>query len=343
MAARRVVRFGLPGLDRAFADILSSAGVHLDTIPLDTPEDVAFETLSKADVYQISSAKDELGARFAAGPGLLVRCPSLQMVSTNGAGFDTVDVAACTAAGVLVANQSGANAAAVAEHTIGFLLTLVKRIGESDRRLRAPQRGFVREDLMGREVGGRTIGLVGIGHVGTKVAALSRALGMRVLATDPLLAPEEIVRRGADPVGFEDLLARSDVVSLHCPRDASTAGLFSASAFSRMKPGSLFLTTARGGIHSEAALYDALASGHLAGAGVDVWDKEPPPADHPLLSLPNVVATFHTAGVTFEARKAMAEWAAEQIVGLFKGEVPPRLVNPEALPAWKERFGGRAV
>jgi D-3-phosphoglycerate dehydrogenase len=114
--------------------------------------------------------------------------------------------------------------------------------------------------------------------------------------------------------------------------------MMNAAAFARMKRGAWFLNTARGGIHDEAALHAALVSGQVGGAGLDVWDIEPPPLDHPLLALPNVVATFHTAGVTVEARRAMAAWGAEQIVGLFRGEMPPRLVNPEALPAWRRRF-----
>ena len=114
--------------------------------------------------------------------------------------------------------------------------------------------------------------------------------------------------------------------------------MMDAAAFGRMKKGSVFVTTARGGIHDEAALLKALTSGHLMGAGVDVWDKEPPPIDHPLLKLDNVVATYHTAGVTNEARRNMATFAAEQIVGILKGEKPPRLINAEVWPAFVKRF-----
>jgi len=127
-------------------------------------------------------------------------------------------------------------------------------------------------------------------------------------------------------------------VSLHCPRDASTLRMMDAAAFARMKQGAIFVTTARGGIHDEAALCAALGSGHLAGAGLDVWDVEPPPLDHPLLALGNVVASFHTAGVTHEARRNMAAIAAEQIVGVLKGGRPPRLINPEVWPAYAARF-----
>jgi D-3-phosphoglycerate dehydrogenase len=161
---------------------------------------------------------------------------------------------------------------------------------------------------------------------------------MQVLATDPYLTEEEIGRRGAEAVKLDELLSRADIVSLHCPRDKDTLGMIDARALGRMKPGALFVTTARGGIHDEAALLQALASGHIAGAGLDVWAQEPPPLAHPLLKLNNVVASFHTAGVTHEARRNMAAIAAEQIVGTLKGGHPPRLVNPEVWPAYAARF-----
>jgi D-3-phosphoglycerate dehydrogenase len=335
-ALHRVARFAF-WQDPAFAETLGAAGVPLTTIPLDAPEAEAWAALEQAEVYQVSSAKDELMQRFFATEALLARCPRLHCVSANGAGFDTVDVAACTRAGVLVVNQAGSNAVSVAEHTLGFMLDLGKRLSESDRRLRT-DRGYSREDLMGTEISGKVLGLIGIGHVGSRVAALARAFGMRVLAHDPLLPAEEVARRGAEPVALDALLAQADVVSVHCPRDAATKGMMNAAAFARMKRGAWFLNTARGGIHDESALHAALVSGQVGGAGLDVWDIEPPPLDHPLLTLPNVVATFHTAGVTVEARRAMAAWGAEQILGLFRGEMPPRLVNPEALPAWRRRF-----
>jgi D-3-phosphoglycerate dehydrogenase / 2-oxoglutarate reductase len=159
-----------------------------------------------------------------------------------------------------------------------------------------------------------------------------------VLATDPLVEPAEIARRGARPVAFNELLALSDVVSLHCPRDASTLKMMNADAFARMKPGAIFITTARGGIHDEQALEAALAWGRLAGAGLDVWDKEPPPLDHPLLARDNVYATFHTAGVTHEARRNMARIAAAQVVQVLAGERPGRLVNPQVWPVFSERL-----
>ena len=218
-----------------------------------------------------------------------------------------------------------------------MMLGLSKRIGECDRRLRR-ERGFAREEAMGHDIQGKILGLVGIGHVGTRVARLANAFDMSVLACDPYLSADEIARRGARSVTLDALLEQSDFVSLHCPRNEETLGMIGAEAFARMKKGAAFITTARGGIHDETALFAALQSGHVSGAGVDVWDKEPPPLDHPLLALDKVIVTYHTVGVTFEARHNVAQMAADQAVGLLKGECPPRLVNPEAWPAYRAGF-----
>jgi D-3-phosphoglycerate dehydrogenase len=311
--------------------------IDLRTVEREGAADSAWAALAEAHAFQVSSAKDELPRRWFVGSELLGRCKNLLCVSSNGAGYDTIDVPACTSAGVLVVNQAGGNAQSVAEHAIGLMLDVTRKISENDRLLRR-ERGFSREDIMGREMSGKVLGIVGIGHIGTRVARLARAFDMTVLAFDPYLTEEEIGRRGAVATSLDDLLARSDFVSLHCPRDKSTMKMMNASAFARMKKGSIFVTTARGGIHDEAALLEALRAGHLMGAGVDVWEKEPPPLDHPLLKLENIVATYHTAGVTNEARRNMAMFAAEQIIGILKGGRPPRLINPEVWPAYSKRF-----
>lgn len=334
----RVVRLDTP-LDAVSFDTLvrSDDAVSLQVAPLSADGNEAWNALSKAHIYHIASAKDDIPRHFYAEADLLRRCPDLLAVSAYGAGFDTVDVAACTRAGVAVVNQSGSNSGAVAEHTLGLMLGLCKRISESDRRLRRGER-FTRADMMGFDLMGRTLGIVGIGHAGGRVAQLARAFGMSVLATDPYVSPEEISHRGADPVSLQELLLRSDIVSLHCPLDASTRGMMGAAQFAAMKKGSLFITTARGNIHDEAALEQALRSGHLGGAGLDVWAIEPPPKGHPLLACDNVLATHHTAGVTVDSRRQMATMGATQILELVHGARPPRLVNPEVWPAYAARF-----
>lgn len=333
---KKVVRSDL-WIDAAFDQRLAQEpDISVDVFAVRGDEAAARAALAGAHVYHVSAAKDELPRPWFVNAALVSQCPDLLCVSSSGAGYDTVDVAACTAAGVAVVNQSGGNAPSVAEHTLGLLLGVSRRMLEGDRRMRR-ETGYSREDVMGHEIRSKTLGLVGIGHIGTRVAALARAFGMDVVASDPLLAADEVARRGARAVSLDELLATADVVSLHCPRDATTLKLMNAQAFSRMKRGAIFITTARGGIHDEAALVGALQSGHLSGAGIDVWDQEPPPLDHPLLAMDNVYATFHTAGVTHEARRNVAFIAAEQIAGLLAGGRPPRLINPEVWPAFELR------
>ncbi|MBU3654060.1 MAG: hydroxyacid dehydrogenase, partial [Limnohabitans sp.] len=320
---KRVVRSDL-WINPVFDERLAQAqDIDFQIFPVRGDRDLALQLLSQAHVYQVSAAKDELPQEWFVSAGLIAQCPQLLCVSSTGAGYDTVDVAACTAAGIAVVNQAGGNADSVAEHTLALMLSVSRRMVESDRRMRREQ-GFTREDVMGHEIRGKTVGLVGMGHIGTRVAKLAQAFGMQVLAVDPFLSAEDIQKRGARSVRFSELLAQSDVVSLHCPRDATTLKMMNADTFAQMKPGALFINTARGGLHDEAALTQALTSGHLAGAGLDVWDQEPPPLDHPLLAMDNVFATFHTAGVTHEARRNVAVIGAEQILQLLAGERPPR-------------------
>ena len=336
----RVARFDIL-IDPSFdARLRSEPHIDLVVAPLPRSEADVAAALAGADVYHVSSARNEMAKYAFVTPQLLERHPHVLAISTYGAGYDSVDVAACTQAGVIVMNQAGANRDSVAEHAIALILGVVHRLVESDRALRE-RRGFTREDLMGHEIKGMTLGLVGIGEIGTTVARLAAAFGMKVIATDPFVNAGEVERRGARKVSFDELLATADIVSLHCPRDPTTVNMMSAAQFARMKRGSYFVTTARGGIHDEAALAKALQSGHLAGAGLDVWEPEPPPLDHPLLTMANVFATYHTAGVTHEARRNIATMGSEQIVNLLRGVKPPRLVNPAAWASFDARFAKR--
>jgi D-3-phosphoglycerate dehydrogenase len=219
-----------------------------------------------------------------------------------------------------------------------MLLTLSKRIIEADRALRR-DRDVNRNALMGTEAEGRTIGIVGIGNVGRRIAELCRGLlRMNVLAYDPYLSKSEIAERGAQKVELDELLQRSDYVSINCPLDKNSRGMIGARQFAMMQPHAYFITTARGFIHDEDALLEALKTRKIAGAGLDVWSKEPPPPEHPLLQLDNVLASPHTAGVTKEARENMGRIAAEQLLGALDGGRPPRIINPEVWPLYSERF-----
>src|SRR5438132_9490658 len=195
----------------------SRADVRLDRLENESPDAVAAPVLLAAHAYQIGAARDELARHFHVDADLLRRAPNLLIVSSNGAGFDPVDVDACTEAGVLVVNQSGGNANSVAEHALGMLLTLSKRILESDRVLRR-ERNVNRNALIGSEAKGKTIGVVGLGNVGRRIAELCKGLlHMKVLVYDPYLSKEEMAARGGEKVELDDLLRRSDFVSISCP------------------------------------------------------------------------------------------------------------------------------
>lgn len=298
--------------------------------------------LAGAHAYHVSAAKDEVPARWQVSADLLAQCPQLLCVSSGGAGYDTVDVAACTRAGVAVVNQAGANAASVAEMTFALLLSLVKRLGESEAALRAGT-AVSREALMGHEIEGRVIGIVGIGEIGRRVARIATGFGLKVIAYDPLLTEAQIAERGAAPVTFDALLEQADIVSLHCPLNAVTRGMVDAAALRRMKRGALFISTARGGIHDEDALLAALESGHIAGAGLDVWQVEPPPPRSGLLQRPDVAVAFHTGGVTHEGRRKVAQGSATQIMDMLAGRKPARLLNPEVWPRYLARLAQHGV
>jgi D-3-phosphoglycerate dehydrogenase len=323
-------------LDTAAKDPL----LEVVKIPLDQPEEAVIAALNGCHAYYVMASRQELPVPYHVHRELLARCPNLLMVASYGAGYDTIDPAACTGAGVLLCNQAGGNAEGVAEHTVGMMLALLKRMPEATAAMRAG-RAQDRAALMGRELRGRTVGLVGIGHVGTRVAEICRlAFSCRVLACDPYLDAATVAARGAEKVGMDGLLAESDVVSLHLPLTGESRDLMNAATFARMRKGAIFVTTARGLIHNEPALHQALASGHLGGAGLDVWEDEPPPPEHPLLHLPNVILTQHTAGVTHESRANISRIAALGFAEAAHGRLPPRVINAEVVPVFAARWAG---
>ena len=312
--------------------------VQLDRLENESPDEVAAPILSAAHVYQIGASRQVIAPHFHVSLALLARMPNLVAVSSNGAGYDPVDVDACTREGIAVVNQSGGNKEGVAEHALAMMLTLSKRIVETDRRMRAAS-DIPRNQYIGRELLNRTVGIIGIGNVGGRLAELCRGLfNMRVLAYDPYLTAEQIKARGAEKVELDDLLRQADFVSVNCPLNSASRRMMDARAFSLMRLEAYFITTARGFIHDENALADALASKQIAGAGLDVWEEEPPPHDHPLMRFDNVLVSPHTAGATEESRENMARFAAEQVLEILDGKRPPRLVNPEVWPAYCARF-----
>lgn len=258
--------------------------------------------------------------------------PMLEVVARVGVGFDAVEVPALTARGVPLMIAGTANARSVAEHALYFMFALAKRGAVLHRMVRAGL-PHDRKANMPMELSGKTVLVVGFGRIGTRTAHRCRALEMAVLVADPYVPAEAIRAAGCEPVADLDAaLPRADFVTLHCPKTPETAGLFGAARLARMKPGAFLVNTARGGIVDEAALHAALVSGHLGGAGLDVFDPEPPPATQPLLQLENVVTSPHMAGVTQEAADAMAIVACQNLLDVLDGR-PQRgnVVNPEVL------------
>ena len=312
--------------------------IKLDKLDNATAEAVFGETLAGSHGYQIGASRDELQPRYMGGAALLAQAPNLLVLSSGGAGYDTIDVDAATAAGVLAVNQAGGNAEAVAEHALALMLNLTKRIMETDRFMRR-QANIPKNDFMGRNLEQKTVGLVGLGHVGSRVAEMCRVLFQaRILAFDPYLSAEQMAAKGAEKCDLDTVLRESDFVSIHCPRTKETLKLISTREFGLMKPNAYFVNTARGGIHDETALTVAIASKQIAGAGLDVWDPEPPDPAHPLLGFDNVIASPHTAGITRESRDMMGQIAATQMIDILDGKRPPRLLNPDVWPAYTTRF-----
>jgi D-3-phosphoglycerate dehydrogenase / 2-oxoglutarate reductase len=326
--------------DPAFLEVMAKEdSIHIDKLENDSDDTTAAPVLASAHAYQILSGRNSLNTKFFATRDFIKQTPNLLVISTNGSGADTIDIDACTEAGIVVVNQAGGNREAVAEHAVAMMIALSKGIFLHDRALRSGS-GFVPvPQFLGDEILGKTIGIVGLGNVGSRIAEICRtAFKMRVLACDPLLSSEEITRRGGEETALDDIFRQSDYVSINCPRTSETIGMVNEQAFDLMKSGVYFIMTARGDICDEAALEKALRSGKVRGAGVDVWGKEPPPVDHPLLQFDNVIATGHLAGGTKDARRNLAVIAAEQLIELFKGEYPPRILNPAAWPSYSARF-----
>jgi D-3-phosphoglycerate dehydrogenase len=223
---------------------------------------------------------------------VLAAGPALRVVTRAGVGTDNIDVPAATERGIVVLNTPGPNTIAAAEHTLALTLALLRHVPRADASLRAGR--WERKAFVGRELARKTLGVLGLGRIGREVALRARAFGMELLVYDPYVGPAAAEAVGARAVGLDDLLARADIVTLHLPLLPETAGLLGARELARMKRGAYLVNCARGGLVDEAALAEALASGALAGAALDVFEREPPTGS-PLLGLPNVVVTPHLA------------------------------------------------
>ncbi len=298
------------------------------------------ERLREAGEVEVATglSVEELKARIADADALVVRSETkvtaevlaaatrLRVVGRAGVGVDNIDLEAATRHGVLVLNAPTGNTIAAAEHTIAMMLCMVRNIPRADWSMH--QGRWDRKAFMGTELREKTLGLLGLGKIGFEVARIAtQGLRMKVIADDPLVTPERAEQAGAELVDFETLLARADILSVHVPLNDKTRGVIGAAELRRMRRGARLLNVARGGIIDEAALADAVRDGHIAGAAMDVFTKEPLPADSPLLGVPEVVLTPHLGASTTEAQVLVATDVADQIVHYLAGGGPRYAVN----------------
>ncbi|MEO8957219.1 MAG: hydroxyacid dehydrogenase [Ktedonobacteraceae bacterium] len=253
----------------------------------------------------------------------------LRIIARSGIGVDRVDLDAATQRGIMVVNTPDGPTESTAEHAIALMLNLCKQVMIGDRILRSGQPFPEHTELAtGSEVAGGVLGLVGLGRIGSRVAAIARVLGMTVLAFDPFVTPERASTLGVALVPtLAELLPRAQVVSLHCPSTPETYHLMNAAMLNLLPKGSYLVNVARGALIDETALLDALRSGQLAGAALDVFDPEPPMTNHPLFTHPNTICTPHIGSYTAASVLRMQVMACEQIASALRGERPTNLVN----------------
>lgn len=263
---------------------------------------------------------------------VLEAAPKLKIIAKHGAGYDSVDVKAATERGIVVVTAGDANADPVAEHAVAVMLALARDLALLDRNLRGGK--WEKGSYIGREFRGRRVGIVGYGEIGKRTARMAAALGAKIVVHTRSPVPPDQLPPGAEiEPSFEKLLGTVDIVSLHCPLNEKTRYLMNARTFALMQPHALFINTSRGGVVEEAALYQALKSGQIAGAAIDVFEQEPTNAKNPLFELQNLIVTPHTSAMTSDAMVRMGTSAASNIVGwLTRGECDTaNVANPEVL------------
>ena len=267
------------------------------------------------------------------------RAPGLLVVSRRGVGYDNVDVPAATARDIAVCITPDAPTISTAEHALALIMAVAKRLKSAARELHRESRGDLYQIHNGLELHQSRLGLVGFGRIGRHVARVALALGMRVAAFDPHVSPDIVSATGVEPVAtLEELLRQADVVSLHLPLSPETRHLIRAETLAQMKPGAILINASRGGLVDEAALLPALESGHLAGAGLDVTDPEPPPLDNPLLHRDDVIITPHIGSATTAGKRRILGGAVLHAVQVLRGEQPAGLVNPEVWERVRRRL-----
>ncbi|HUP49148.1 MAG TPA: phosphoglycerate dehydrogenase [Thermoanaerobaculia bacterium] len=249
----------------------------------------------------------------------------LRIIGRAGVGLDNVDVEACTARGILVINAPTANILSATEHTMAMLLALCRNIPDAHASVKRGE--WVRSKFMGTELSGKVLGVIGLGRIGSRVTTRARAFGMRVVAYDPHIAPAAFERAGAEQVELDRLLAQADIITAHTPLTDETRGMIGSAEIGKMKEGVVLVNCARGGIYDEGALATALEMGKVGGAAVDVYVDEPPPKDHPLLNVRNIILSPHIGANTIEAQDRVAVQTAEMVVEALRGSIFVSAVN----------------
>lgn len=315
-----------PAINEHAVKLAEDHGYNLVYVPPYTSEEDLVRLVADADPVGVVVRMGRFGA------SAINAAPSLRVISKHGVGVDNIDLEAASRRDIPVIVATGANAVSVAEHAIALLLATVKRVLPLDSGLRAGK--WEKPGFSGKELSGMTLGLIGFGAIARHTAFLAKAFGIKVKAYDPFTDDAIFAKADVTKVGsVEALLAGSDIISLHCPLTPETRNLLDEKRLGLMKPGSYVINTARGGLIDEDALLRATASGHIAGAGLDTFQTEPPAADHPFWAEPKIVVTPHIGGVTKEANVRVGVNAIEGIVAILNGDGlgRERIVNARSL------------
>jgi len=297
--------------------LMRNAGLEVDFRP-----DISYEDLlSSIQEYDALIVR----SRTKVTREVIERGKRLKIIGRAGVGVDNIDVQAAAERGIIVVNAPGGNTVSAAEHTIGLLLAVARKIPQADRSVKEGR--WERKKFMGVELRGKTVGIIGLGRVGYEVARRLRAFEVNILAYDPYVSEERARSVGAKLVSLEDVLKRSDIITIHVPKTKETENMISYREFEMMKDGVIIVNTARGGIVNEKALYEAIVRGKVAGAALDVYEKEPPDPDNPLLKLENVVTTPHIGASTKEAQISVGMIIAEEMINFSRGFPVRNAVN----------------
>ena len=316
--------------------VVVGGAIHPDGIKQLEAEARVIVTDQTTEEGMVAVAGEAEGILFRITPdctrSLMTACSRLKVVGRHGVGLDTVDLKAATDLGIAVVHAPGSNSDSVAEHALMLILACAKQTLDVDRLTRRAEWKPPRPKA-NIELRGKTLGIVGVGNIGRRMARLGAALGMRVIGYDKYVPDDEVRARGAEPKpDLYSVLSLADVVTCHTPHTPETHHMIDAGAIAQMKDGVIFVNTSRGKTQEEHALFEALTRGKVRAAGLDVFEEEPVSADNPLLNLPNVVVSSHVAGVTAETVRAMAMQVTAEMARVLRGEKPHVLGNPEVWP-----------